>query len=65
MSGFQDFERTAVNFGWNQMVNYKGYGTTDLKILKSEMFVTERINHIIYECLQQKDYNVHNFMQRF
>ncbi len=31
--------------------------------LKSEMFVTEQINHIIYECLQHKDYNVHNFMQ--
>jgi ferritin len=33
------------------------------KFLKSEIFVTERINHIIFECLQQKDYNVHNFMQ--
>lgn len=31
--------------------------------LSSEMFVTEQINHVIYECLQQKDYNVHNFMQ--
>ena len=31
--------------------------------LKSEIFVTEQINHIIFECLQQKDYNVHNFMQ--
>lgn len=31
--------------------------------LKSEMFVTEKINVIIFECLQQKDYNVHNFMQ--
>lgn len=31
--------------------------------LKSEVFVTEQINHIIFECLQQKDYNVHNFMQ--
>ena len=31
--------------------------------LSSEIFVTEKINHIIYECLQQKDYNVHNFMQ--
>ena len=31
--------------------------------LKSEMFVTEQINHVIYECLQNKDYNVHNFMQ--
>lgn len=31
--------------------------------LSSEVFVTEKINHIIYECLQKKDYNVHNFMQ--
>ncbi|OUS02558.1 ferritin [Flavobacteriales bacterium 33_180_T64] len=31
--------------------------------LKSEMFVTEQINHVIYECLKHKDYNVHNFMQ--
>ena len=27
------------------------------------MFVTEQINHVIFECLQHKDYNVHNFMQ--
>ena len=33
------------------------------KFLSSEIFVTEKINHIIYECLQHKDYNVHNFMQ--
>ncbi len=31
--------------------------------LESEMNVTQQINHIIYECLQHKDYNVHNFMQ--
>jgi len=31
--------------------------------LKSEVFVTDKINQIIYECLQKKDYNVHNFMQ--
>lgn len=31
--------------------------------LESEISVTEKINHIIYECLQHKDYNVHNFMQ--
>ena len=31
--------------------------------LKNEIFVTEQINHIIYECLQHKEYNVHNFMQ--
>lgn len=33
------------------------------KFLNSEIFVTEKINHIIFECLEQKDYNVHNFMQ--
>lgn len=31
--------------------------------LESEIFVTQQINHIIYECLQQKDYTIHNFMQ--
>ncbi len=31
--------------------------------LESEEFVTAKINNIIYECLQLKDYNVHNFMQ--
>lgn len=33
------------------------------KFLSSEVFVTEKINHIIFECLEKKDYNVHNFMQ--
>lgn len=31
--------------------------------LESEIFVTEQINKIIFKCLEQKDYNVHNFMQ--
>ena len=31
--------------------------------LESEVFVTQQINRVIYECLEQKDYNVHNFMQ--
>lgn len=31
--------------------------------LESEVFVTEKINELIYTCLQNKDYNVHNFMQ--
>ncbi len=31
--------------------------------LSSEEFVTEKINNVIFECLQHKDYNVHNFMQ--
>ena len=31
--------------------------------LSSEIFVTEQINKVIYECLENKDYNVHNFMQ--
>jgi len=33
------------------------------EFLKSEEFVTQKINEIIYECLQNKDYNTHNFMQ--
>ncbi len=31
--------------------------------LESEVFVTEQINKVIFECLDKKDYNVHNFMQ--
>ena len=31
--------------------------------LNSEIFVTEQINKVIFECLEKKDYNVHNFMQ--
>jgi len=31
--------------------------------LNSEIFVTEQINKVIFECLDKKDYNVHNFMQ--
>ena len=31
--------------------------------LKGEVFVTEQINHVIFECLSKKDYNLHNFMQ--
>lgn len=42
---------------------FKGLNELFETFLKSEMFVTEQINHIIYECLQHKDYNVHNFMQ--
>lgn len=43
--------------------NYKGLNELFEKFLESEVFVTEQINHVIFECLQQKDYNVHNFMQ--
>jgi len=43
--------------------SYKGLDELFEKFLESEMFVTEQINHVIYECLQHKDYNVHNFMQ--
>ncbi len=31
--------------------------------LESEEFVTAQINNVIFQCLQFKDYNVHNFMQ--
>ncbi|MCK8481658.1 ferritin [Psychroserpens algicola] len=43
--------------------SYQGLNELFEKFLESEMFVTEQINHVIYECLQHKDYNVHNFMQ--
>ena len=43
--------------------NYKSLNELFEVFLKSEMYVTEQINHIIYECLQHKEYNVHNFMQ--
>ncbi|WP_299333970.1 ferritin [uncultured Psychroserpens sp.] len=42
---------------------FKGLNELFEKFLDSEMFVTEQINHVIFECLQHKDYNVHNFMQ--
>ncbi|WP_299226102.1 ferritin [uncultured Psychroserpens sp.] len=42
---------------------YKGLNELFEKFLESEMFVTEQINHVIYKCLELKDYNVHNFMQ--
>lgn len=42
---------------------FKGLNELFETFLESEMFVTEQINHVIYECLQHKDYNVHNFMQ--
>jgi ferritin len=43
--------------------NFKSLNELFETFLESEVFVTEQINHIIYECLQSKDYNVHNFMQ--
>jgi ferritin len=42
---------------------YLGLNELFEKFLESEMFVTEQISHVIYECLEHKDYNVHNFMQ--
>ncbi len=33
------------------------------EFLKQEEAVTQHINQIIFECLERKDYNVHNFMQ--
>nr|WP_321236783.1 ferritin [uncultured Psychroserpens sp.] len=43
--------------------SYQGLNELFEQFLESEMFVTEQINHVIYECLEHKDYNVHNFMQ--
>ena len=42
---------------------YEGLNELFAKFLESEIFVTEQISHVIYECLEHKDYNVHNFMQ--
>ncbi|MFT5848257.1 MAG: ferritin [Psychroserpens sp.] len=42
---------------------YEGLNELFEKFLESEIFVTEQISHVIFECLEQKDYNVHNFMQ--
>ena len=43
--------------------SYKSLQELFEAFLKSEMFVTEQINRVIFECLDKKDYNVHNFMQ--
>ncbi|WP_347925032.1 ferritin [Pontimicrobium sp. SW4] len=43
--------------------DYKSLNELFESFLESEMFVTQQINHIIFECLHHKDYNVHNFMQ--
>ncbi|MEX0291230.1 MAG: ferritin [Flavobacteriaceae bacterium] len=43
--------------------NFKSLNELFEVFLKSEMFVTEQINKVIFECLDKKDYNVHNFMQ--
>jgi len=34
-----------------------------VEFLSSEEFVTQKINEVIFECLNHKDYNTHNFMQ--
>ncbi len=43
--------------------NFKSLNELFETFLESEVFVTQQINHVIFECLQNKDYNVHNFMQ--
>ena len=43
--------------------DFKGVIELFEEFLKSEVFVTEKINEIIFECLEHKDYNTHNFMQ--
>ena len=43
--------------------DYNGIVELFEAFLESEVFVTEKINEIIFECLHQKDYNTHNFMQ--
>lgn len=44
-------------------VEYQSLNELFETFLSSEMFVTQKINEIIFECLEHKDYNVHNFMQ--
>jgi len=43
--------------------DYKSINHLFELFLESEMFVTKQINHVIFECLENKEYNVHNFMQ--
>lgn len=43
--------------------NFKTINELFEEFLSSEVFVTEKINEIIFQCLQLKDYNTHNFMQ--
>jgi ferritin len=43
--------------------SYEGLNELFEKFLESEIFVTEQISHVIFQCLEHKDYNVHNFMQ--
>ena len=43
--------------------DFKSLNELFAAFLNSEMFVTEQINRVILECLNKKDYNVHNFMQ--
>ena len=34
-------------------------------LLNHEIMVTESINELVFQCLQEKDYTTHNFMQWF
>jgi ferritin len=43
--------------------SYSGIIELFEKFLESEIFVTEQINHVIFESLQNKEYSIHNFMQ--
>ncbi len=43
--------------------NFKSLNDLFETFLKSEVNVTQKINDIINECLEHKDYIVHNFMQ--
>lgn len=44
-------------------VSFEGLRQVFETFLENEKFVTNKINEIIFECLERKDYNVHNFMQ--
>ena len=56
-------EALASYLIWSFKSDFNSLNELFETFLNSEVFVTEKINHIIYECLQLKDYNTHNFMQ--
>jgi ferritin len=44
-------------------INYSGITELFESLLKHEINVTLSINEVVHDCLQEKDYSTHNFMQ--
>ena len=44
-------------------INYSGITELFEDLLKHEINVTLSINEVVHDCLQEKDYSTHNFMQ--